>query len=68
MGYPTDPMYVHARKRAQFLARKGIDNALADHNLDAIVAPHLTNSTGPAVAGYPNLSLPVGIRRPAVSP
>ena len=36
--------------------------------LDAIVAPHLTNSTGPAVAGYPNLSIPVGIRdsgRPA---
>ena len=32
------------------------------------VAPHLTNSTGPAVSGYPNLSLPVGIRdngRPA---
>jgi len=32
------------------------------------VAPHLTNSTGPAVAGYPNLSIPVGIRdsgRPA---
>jgi hypothetical protein len=36
--------------------------------LDAIVAPHLTNSTGPAVAGYPNFSMPVGIRssgRPA---
>src|SRR6266480_1274217 len=61
-GYPTNPMYVHARQRAQFLARRGIDNALATHNLDAIVAPHLTNSTGPAVAGYPNLSLPVGIR------
>jgi len=67
-GYPTNPMYVHARMRAQFLARKGIDNALADHNLDAIVAPHLTNSTGPAVAGYPNLSLPVGIRPPSGKP
>jgi amidase len=68
MGYPTNPMYVHARTHAQHLARSGIDNALAAHNLDAIVAPHLTNSTGPAVAGYPNLSLPVGIRpdgRPA---
>ena len=61
-------MYVHARMRAQFLARRGIDNALADHNLDAIVAPHLTNSTGPAVAGYPNLSLPVGIRPPSGKP
>jgi len=67
-GYPTNPMYVHARTHAQHLARSGIDNALAAHNLDAIVAPHLTNSTGPAVAGYPNLSLPVGVRpdgRPA---
>ena len=68
MGYPTNPMYVHARKRAQYLARRGIDNALATHNLDAIVAPHLTNSTGPAVAGYPNLSLPVGIRPPSGKP
>jgi Asp-tRNA(Asn)/Glu-tRNA(Gln) amidotransferase A subunit family amidase len=37
-------------------------------DLDAIVAPHLTNTTGPAVAGYPNFSMPVGIRssgRPA---
>ena len=67
-GYPTNPMYTHARTRAQFLARRGIDNALADHNLDAIVAPHLTNSTGPAVSGYPNLSLPVGIRRPTGRP
>jgi len=68
MGYPTNPMYVHARTRAQFLASRGIDNALANHNLDAIVAPHLTNSTGPAVAGYPNLSLPVGIRAPSGRP
>jgi len=67
-GYPTNPMYVHARMRAKFLARRGIDNALANHNLDAIVAPHLTNSTGPAVSGYPNLSLPVGIRPPSGKP
>src|SRR5947208_1639517 len=62
MGYPTNLMYFNARNRAQYLARRGIDNALATHNLDAIVAPHLTNSTGPAVAGYPNLSLPVRVR------
>jgi amidase len=67
-GYPTNPIYVAARTHAQTTAQSGIDNALAAHNLDAIVAPHLTNSTGPAVAGYPNLSIPVGIRdngRPA---
>jgi amidase len=68
MGYPHNPIYVAARTHATDTARAGIDNALAADNLDAIVAPHLTNSTGPAVAGYPNLSLPVGIRdsgRPA---
>jgi amidase len=67
-GYPSDPNYIAARTHARNTARSGIDDALAADNLDAIVAPHLTNSTGPAVAGYPNLSLPVGIRdsgRPA---
>jgi amidase len=68
VGYPHNPIYVAARTHATDTARAGIDDALAADNLDAIVAPHLTNSTGPAVAGYPNLSLPVGIRdsgRPA---
>src|SRR5437667_9231586 len=68
MGYPNNPIYVAARTHATDTARAGIDGALAADNLDAIVAPHLTNSTGPAVAGYPNLSIPVGIRdngRPA---
>src|SRR5881396_420402 len=67
-GYPHNPIYVAARTHATTTARAGIDNALASDNLDAIVAPHLTNSTGPAVAGYPNFSMPVGIRsagRPA---
>jgi amidase len=68
VGYPNDPTYIAARTHARNTARSGIDDALAAQNLDAIVAPHLTNSTGPAVSGYPNLSLPVGIRdngRPA---
>jgi len=67
-GDLTDPIYVAARGFARTTARAGINNALAKQHLDAIVAPHLTNSTGPAVAGFPNLSLPVGIRnngRPA---
>src|SRR6266576_3822130 len=34
-GYPTNPIYVHARTHAQYLARFGIDNALAAQNLDA---------------------------------
>lgn len=67
-GGLTDPGYLAARNNARNAARAGIDGALAADDLDAIVAPHLTNSTGPAVAGYPNFSMPVGIRssgRPA---
>ncbi len=60
-GDLTDPAYVAARTGAALAARSGIDNALAVDNLDAIVAPHLSNSTAPAVSGYPNLALPVGI-------
>jgi amidase len=66
-GNLTDPTYVAARTHATSTAQAGIDSVIAS-GVDAIVAPHLTNSTGPAVAGYPNLSLPVGIRdngRPA---
>jgi len=67
-GDLNDPTYLAARNHARTTARAGIDDAMTRDNLDAIVAPHLTNSTGPAVAGYPNLSMPVGIRssgRPA---
>src|SRR6184192_2525887 len=68
VGYPNDPNYIAARSHATNTARAGIDGLIARDHLDAIVAPHLTNSTGPAVAGYPNFSMPVGIRssgRPA---
>jgi amidase len=66
-GYPNDPAYIAARTHARSASRSGIDDVI-NSGVDAIVAPHLTNSTGPAVSGYPNLSLPVGIRdsgRPA---
>jgi amidase len=66
-GYPNDPAYIAARTHARSAARSGIDDVI-NSGVDAIVAPHLTNSTGPAVSGYPNLSIPVGIRdngRPA---
>jgi amidase len=64
----AEPGYAAARANIRALAKAGIDNAIASGHLDAIVAPHLTNTTGPAVAGYPNLALPVGQRsdgRPA---
>jgi amidase len=56
-----NPAYLSARANAFARARAGIDDAIAKDHLDAIVAPHLSNSTGPAVSGYPNLALPVGI-------
>src|SRR5437899_3191012 len=68
VGDLSDPAYIAARNHATSAARAGIDGAMTRDDLDAIVAPHLTNSTGPAVAGYPNFSMPVGIRssgRPA---
>jgi amidase len=67
VGYPNDLTYIAARTHATSTAQTGIDNPIGGP-VDAIVAPHLTNSTGPAVAGYPNFSMPVGIRssgRPA---
>ena len=67
-GDLSDPAYIAARAHATNTARAGIDGAMQADNLDAIVAPHLTNTTAPAVAGYPNLAIPVGVRssgRPA---
>jgi amidase len=60
-GDLNDPGYVAARANAFQSARAGIDGAIARDNLDAIVAPHLSNTTAAAVAGYPNLALPVGV-------
>jgi amidase len=60
-GDLTDPTYIAQRANARQAARAGLDAALATHDLDAIVGPHLSNSSGPAVSGYPNLALPVGI-------
>ena len=72
------PEYTEARRLALDLAReKGIDALLAEHNLDALVAPsgapahvvdringdrHLGGSSQPsAVAGYPIVTVPAGV-------
>jgi len=76
-GGRADPKYIEARDTAQRLAGpEGIDAALAEHRMDALIAP----STGPAwrvdwvngdaggggssglaaIAGYPNISVPMG--------
>jgi amidase len=62
-GDLTAPEYLDARALCLRLARdEGIDAALARDDLDAIVAPSYSyGSSPPAVAGYPSLSVPVGI-------
>ncbi len=75
-GDLTDPDYVDARSAAVRLARGGLDAALADHNLDAVIALtghpawlidpvlgdyHSWGTSSPAaVAGYPSITVPAG--------
>ncbi len=57
-----DPAYLAARARCLAATRSnGIDRILADGRLDAIVAPAYGDSSGPAVSGYPAISVPTGL-------
>lgn len=62
-GNLMDPAYVEARALCLQLSRaEGIDAAIERDRLDAIVAPSLSFATTPAaVAGYPSISVPVGL-------
>ena len=61
-GNLTDPAYLAARMANLAFARGGIDGALQQGNLDAIVAPTYSFASSPAaVAGYPDISIPVGL-------
>lgn len=61
-GNLFDPVYLNARKANLEFARNGINLALARGNLDAIVAPTYSFASTPAaVAGYPDISVPVGL-------
>jgi amidase len=61
-GDLTDPAYLAARATCLEYARdKGLQAAIDEHDLDAIVIPSGGwCSSHAAVSGYPNLSLPVG--------
>ena len=62
-GNLNDPAYLSARQDNLAFARtNGIDAAMKKDNLDAIVAPSYSYASSlPAVAGYPNISIPVGL-------
>jgi amidase len=59
----SDPIYRDARALCVDLTRRhGIDQVMHAQDLDAIVAPTYSyGSSAPAVAGYPNISVPTGI-------
>ncbi|GLW88659.1 amidase [Actinokineospora globicatena] len=73
---PTDPTYRQQRATTTTLARRSIDETLAAHHLDAIVAPTnspawrtdytagdayiLGTSTPAAASGYPSTTVPAG--------
>ena len=76
-GPLTDPAYQEALERVQTACREdGIDRLVAEHELDALVAPtgapawktdlvngdHFLGSSSsyPARAGYPNITVPMG--------
>ena len=72
-----DPAYLFQRTTATTLARRSIDETMAEHHLNAIMSPTngpawpttygdgdegfgLESSGAPAVAGYPNVTVPAG--------
>ncbi len=62
-GDLSDPVYTDARALCLQLSRTdGIDAAIARDRLDLVVAPSFSFASAPAaVAGYPSLSLPLGL-------
>jgi amidase len=62
-GDLMDPEYLAARALCLQLSRdEGIDAALERDDLDAIIAPSYSFASSPAaVAGYPNISIPIGL-------
>jgi amidase len=75
-GDLNDPACAEPRRTATSLAREAIDQTLAEHRLDAIIAPTgspawptdvingdhflLGSSSLAAVSGYPNITVPAG--------
>jgi amidase len=75
-GPLTEPAYLEALETSKRVASQGIDTALAEHDLDALIAPTnspswltdhvlgdrfmLSSSSYAAISGYPNITVPAG--------
>ena len=75
-GPLTDEAYLEALESSKRIAREGIDNTLAEHGLDALIAPtngpawmidHVNgdsfgigSSSLAAISGYPSITVPAG--------
>jgi len=75
-GPLTEPEYLQALEAGRRITREGIDGVLAEHDLDALVAPTngpawmtdpvngdnfgISSSSYAAISGYPNITVPAG--------
>jgi len=75
-GALTDSEYVEALQMSRQIARAGIDGAIEEHTLDALIAPtngpawmtdhvngdtfHIGSSSLAAISGYPAITVPMG--------
>jgi len=75
-GPLTDPAYLESLNTSKHLARGSLDDALAEHQLDALIAPtngpawtidhvngdsfHIGSASLAAISGYPNITVPAG--------
>lgn len=75
-GPLTDDDYLEALATSKRIAITGIDNAMDEHDLDALIAPtngpawltdpvngdsyHIGSSSYAAISGYPNITVPAG--------
>jgi len=75
-GPLSDEAYIEALSKSKQVAKAGIDTALSEHNLDALIAPtngpawmidhvngdsfSIGSSSLAAISGYPNITVPAG--------
>jgi amidase len=60
-GTLTEPAYIESREKDIYLAQKaGLDQMIAEYNLDAWLFPQNGFSGVPAKAGYPSITVPAG--------